>query len=318
VTTPETHAPQIAKLTACLEALGTQVRVPDGLTARQRVAYLVGALSAADDAFIEQGNLLEEDADHLDRFAEGYAAAVEQLECSVVNGMVIRLHGYRDILRLPGFNYVRRPLKSAAYNAITAASQILTSFGGQLEEVDGVLGLARGHLIYAGEDVERVRAPIKRPEPTAEEIAEWINREAAQHLEQIEEHGFYTQYVGEDPDSGAPPYAYTVGLSSQDAYGYEFAISGLSPETSHGILWNLVRAFEPDAMTPADALEVPEIVASGYNVRLRTASTAAEFGMIEQLLGERSTVWQAVCPDGDGRFPGEAGYALEHDRQHLL
>jgi uncharacterized protein DUF4262 len=329
VNAPETRAQVIAKLTACLEALGAEISLPDRLTARQRIAFLLGALGAADDALLALGNvldegrliedskLLEEGRDHLDNFAKGYAAAADQLQASVAGGMIMRLNGYCDILRLPGFDYERRPLKSAAYHAMAGASRILASFGSPLEEIDGLIGQARGCLTYAGEGLDRTHGTTERREAADEEIAEWINQEAARHLEQIEKHGFYTQYVGGDPEPGAPQYAYTVGLSSQDAYGYEFAVSGLSPTTSHAVLWNLVRAFEPDDMVPADGLEVPEIVAGG-NVRLRTASTAGEFWMIERPLGERSTVWQAVCPDDEGRFPGEAGYVLKRGRQHLL
>lgn len=318
MTTSWTNAQLIAKLTACLEALGAQVAVPDELTVRQRVAFLVGALSAADDAFVEKGTYYGDDDDCLDRFALGYAAAADLLDSSIAIGFVLRLHGYREVLRLPALEDERRPLKSAAYHAMSGAAQILASFGADLDEVDELLGMAQGHLGYAGEDVARARRATERREPTAQQVAAWIDQEAAQHLEQIEKHGFYTQYVGDDPESGAPPFAYTVGLSSQEAYGYEFAVSGLSPETSHAILWNLVRAFEPADMIPGDALEIPEIVSGGYNVRLRTCSTTAQFGMIEQLAGERSTVWQAVCPDKEGRFPGQAGYALDPRQQHLL
>jgi hypothetical protein len=40
--------------------------------------------------------------------------------------------------------------------------------------------------------------------------------------------------------------------------------------------------------------------------------------MIEQVLGERSMVWQAVYPDKEGRYPGDPGYALDRNAQHLL
>jgi hypothetical protein len=306
----------VVKITACLEALGIRVPVPHGLTDRQQITFLLGALSASGDALVEHASLVD-GTDDTDGFAQGYALVADRLQSSVVDGMIVRLHGYCDVMRLPGFDHVRRPVASAAYNAMAGASQILASFGGTLEETEQLLGPAIGHLLQACTDLDSVLGPSKRAEPAGEEVARWIDAEAARSLERIETYGFYTQYVGEDPESGAPPYAYTVGLSSQDAYGYEFAVSGLSPEASHGILWNLVRAFGPDGMVPADALEVPEILA-GHNVRLRTASTAAQFDMIERLLAERSTVWQAVCPDDQGRFPGEAGYALEYDRQHLL
>jgi hypothetical protein len=40
--------------------------------------------------------------------------------------------------------------------------------------------------------------------------------------------------------------------------------------------------------------------------------------MTERLLGERSTVWQAVYPEKEGRNSGDPGYALGRDARHLL
>jgi hypothetical protein len=323
----------IAQLEACLKQLGAPYTIPEKLRNDERAAFLTGVLSAAVDSIGTKLETIDDDDDEpylIDdedpmtaRFAEGYCALSERFT-TVAESMAVRLLCFSRILQRPEMNRSPRSPKKAAFHAIRGTAMVLTSFDAPREYADPMLSGGWGELSYSLEHLTRFK-PEDMPGPGVElteeqkaELAKAGDVFEAERLEQIGKYGFYTQYVGEDPASGDPQYAYTVGLSSQDKYGYEFAISGLSPTGSHAFLWNAVRAIEKFGITPDDAVEVPEVGAGDYKVRLRAASTNAQFGMIEQLLGERSAVWQLMCPDEQGRYPGNPAYAPRNGFQILL
>jgi hypothetical protein len=98
-----------------------------------------------------------------------------------------------------------------------------------------------------------------------------------------------------------------VGLSTQDEYGYELAVSGLPVEVGPPVLNGLAAAVKERGIVPAEGLTVQ---GEGSPLRLHAADPDWPFVMIGHLTGFRSPVWQAVWPDVGHRFPGEPGCAL--------
>ncbi|MBV9025908.1 MAG: DUF4262 domain-containing protein [Streptomycetaceae bacterium] len=64
----------------------------------------------------------------------------------------------------------------------------------------------------------------------------------------IRRNGYAVQYVFADPESGAPPFTYTVGLHR--ARGYEPALSGLASKVSMGVLNSLVARLDAGSVAP--------------------------------------------------------------------
>jgi hypothetical protein len=309
----EQQTTAIAVLAACLDTLEVTVDVPDGSSPGEQVAFLVGALGAVGDALAAHGDLYEENDEFTPHAAEGYlAATVGRGRERVREAMSYRLLNYCAVIQPVGLDTAPDAATAAAHQLMKAAAEILNSSIATPEQRGGLLAQALAHLQDAGEHlvdavVDAGGAGNALPDDFTSKC-----------LDIIERAGHYTQFVGGDPASGAPPFAYTVGLSSQESHGYELAVSGLGRAAADAVLRQLMAVLGRDELIPAEGLEVAGALAEGYAVRLRSASTEGPFGMIDQLLGERSTVWQAVWPDQDRRFPGEPGCTLSPGAQHLL
>jgi hypothetical protein len=309
----EQQSTVIAVLTACLKTLEVPVAVPGGLSPGEQVAFLVGALGAVGDALGAHADLYEDDDEFTPRAAEGYLAALTgPRRKRAREAMSYRLLNYCAVIQPPGLDTAPDSATAAAHQSMKAAAEILSSSIVPPEQAADLFMEALWHL-RDGEGY--LVTAVAQIGGTERGLPDDFTKKC---LEIIERAGHYTQYVGGDADTGAPPFAYTVGLSSQDSHGYELAVSGLGPTAADAVLRQLVEVLDRDALHPAEGLEVAGALAEGYTVRLRTSSTAGVFGMIDQLVGERSTVWQAVWPDKDRRFPGEPGCALSPAAQHLL
>ncbi|MFD8716913.1 DUF4262 domain-containing protein [Streptomyces sp. NPDC059629] len=134
----------------------------------------------------------------------------------------------------------------------------------------------------------------------------------------IVEHGYAVQYVHGDPATGARSLAYTVGLHARPNCGYELAVSGLSAETSHGLLNVLAATLADGRLDPSGGLEVGKVLQDGLALQLRPVSRPEELGIIHAIYGITPSVWQAVWPDRHGRFPDDARCRLPKGTQALL
>jgi Domain of unknown function (DUF4262) len=124
--------------------------------------------------------------------------------------------------------------------------------------------------------------------------------------------GWHCTGVFDDPASGAPPFAYTTGLTAKfrkPGPHPELVIAGLDPRQGYSVLVAAVRLIEGGARF-ADGDQVDEIAAS-FPVRFKAVDPAAcslHFGMSSAFYGGRSVArLQVVWPDPAGLFPGEAG-----------
>ncbi len=127
----------------------------------------------------------------------------------------------------------------------------------------------------------------------------------------IAKHGHLVQGYGTDT-----PVAYTVGLC--ETRGYELAVSGLPARTAMVVLNRLAEVMA-NAGAPCEGGEIGDALADGYPLRLRQAIRSnVEFGLIERLYGRPFPVWQALWPDVEGAFPGDAACTLTSEMQTLL
>ncbi|MER5356641.1 DUF4262 domain-containing protein [Kitasatospora sp. NPDC002551] len=127
-------------------------------------------------------------------------------------------------------------------------------------------------------------------------------------LTSIDEEGFAIPFIPADPLTGEPSLAYTVGLHIRR--GYELAISGLPYEASHSVLNSLAARLLEQQTPPTQAMEVKGAAGGGYSLRLRQAESAAPFVLVRTVYSRNPPVWQAVWPDREGRFPGDAACTL--------
>ena len=137
------------------------------------------------------------------------------------------------------------------------------------------------------------------------------------YLEAVDEHGF--MIVGFAPGAVTTPLFYTVGLSTQDEYGYELAVSGLPDELGPPLLNVLISAIKERRIAPAEGLSVElDCLRPGSALRLQSADPEGRFEKISQYTGLPSPVWQAVWPDIANRYPGEPNCSLTlHDQANL-
>lgn len=134
------------------------------------------------------------------------------------------------------------------------------------------------------------------------EFGDW---ELDRYLNLVDEFGH--MIIGVGPDGENPPFFYTVGLSTQDDYGYELAVSGLPVEIGPPLLDGLAAIIKQRGIIPAEGLLVE---GDGTPLRLHRADLDRPFVKISQYTGLPSPVWQAVWPDVGGRYPGEPGCSL--------
>lgn len=138
-------------------------------------------------------------------------------------------------------------------------------------------------------------------------------------LETIGQFGHAVIYVEDAGDGRERPMSYTVGLSGNEAYGYELAQSGLSPHQSHIVLNHLPEAIAQRKIKPVEGLIIEGVLGGGYNLKLRQVSREDQFGMARSVYGQDPKVWQVVWPDPQNKFPGEPGYnTLDQNLQELL
>ncbi|MFJ6901543.1 DUF4262 domain-containing protein [Streptomyces hokutonensis] len=131
-------------------------------------------------------------------------------------------------------------------------------------------------------------------------------------------HGHAVQYVGGDPTMGVPPFAYTVGLHTRPGRAYELAFAGGGPDLSTTVLNSLAIALADRGVEPADGLEIGGLLQGGLGLRLRMVSRPEDLGVIHAIYGTTPPVWQALWPDRNGRFPGDAHYGPPATAQPLL
>ena len=121
---------------------------------------------------------------------------------------------------------------------------------------------------------------------------------------------------------GKHPFAYTIGLFSDEAFGYELLMVGLRPDLACMIINDIaqrVRAGEkiefdtPDARWANLPLQFKRTDEGGD---LRTEY----FVQADQYYGTQVPVVQLVMPDRNGKFPGDAEYdsAYMNPRQALF
>ena len=136
--------------------------------------------------------------------------------------------------------------------------------------------------------------------------------------EVIAEHGHAVQYVRGDPETGAPPFGYTVGLHQRPGHDYELAVAGLGPEASVGVLKSLAEALRESDTQPSDGLEIGGLLEHGLALRLRPVSHPEDLGVIGVVYGAIPPVWQVLWPDPANRFPGDPEYNMAHRLQPML
>ncbi|MCG7523962.1 DUF4262 domain-containing protein [Streptomyces sp. OfavH-34-F] len=135
-------------------------------------------------------------------------------------------------------------------------------------------------------------------------------------LARIDEEGFAIPFILADPHTGEPSLAYTVGLHVSQ--GYELAISGLPYEAACSVLNSLAARLLEQQAPPTQAMEVKGAAGGGYSLLLRRAESAAPFILVRTVYRLNPPVWQAVWPDREGRFPGDAACTLSGGAQLLL
>ena len=129
------------------------------------------------------------------------------------------------------------------------------------------------------------------------------------YLDAVDEHGY--MIIGFVPGAVPTPLFHTVGLSTQDEYGYELAISGLPNELGPPLLNLLVGVIKERGIVPTEGLPVElDCLKPGTALRLHAADPEGPFEKISQYTGLPSPVWQAVWPDIAGRYPGDPDCSL--------
>ncbi|MFF2375011.1 DUF4262 domain-containing protein [Streptomyces xiamenensis] len=140
------------------------------------------------------------------------------------------------------------------------------------------------------------------------------------YLQQLAAHikaeGYAIPFIPADSQTGEPSLAYTVGLHVHQ--GYELAISGLDYKMSGSVLNSLVERLLEQQTPPAPAMEIRGAAGGGYSLRLRQTDRAFPFALLRAVYRRTPPVWQAVWPDREGRFPGDAACTLSAGAQHLL
>ncbi|MFG2987585.1 DUF4262 domain-containing protein [Streptomyces sp. NPDC048258] len=130
----------------------------------------------------------------------------------------------------------------------------------------------------------------------------------------IAEQGYIVQRV--PGDGRSTPFSYTVGL--HESHGYELVMVGIDNPTMDGVLHALVERFT-DSAGPAPDLLLEGLLPHGYLLRMRPVQSPEPFSILRAVYGAAvcPPFWQAVWPDPESRFPGDAGYAMPHQQQLL-
>jgi hypothetical protein len=144
----------------------------------------------------------------------------------------------------------------------------------------------------------------------------WQRRYLAEMAAVIDRYGHAVQYVLDDVETGAPSFAYTVGLHVDSERGYELAVSGLPPNVSVGLLNELAIALAGRHV--AEGLEVHDLLQDGVALHLRQVTRPEGLTIIHAFYNAIPPVWQALWPDRGGHYPGETGYTLPATAQTLL
>ncbi|MQS17451.1 DUF4262 domain-containing protein [Streptomyces kaniharaensis] len=147
------------------------------------------------------------------------------------------------------------------------------------------------------------------PADTRKQMAAYLQQLAAR----INEKGYAIPFIPADPRTGEPSLAYTVGLHVHR--GYELAVSGLDYEMSCSALNSLAVRLLEQQTPPTPDMEVRGAVGGGYPLRLRQAGSALPFVLVRTIYRRNPPVWQAVWPDREGRFPGDAACTLSTGAQ---
>lgn len=126
-------------------------------------------------------------------------------------------------------------------------------------------------------------------------------------LDVIERCGHVVQYVF-DPDDGEPPFAYTIGLCTRPDHPYELAVAGFSPQNAHVLLNRVPEVMVRDGIQPCEGVEIPDTLV-GLPPKLRRCVSTDNFTIGRAIYGGDSDTWQVLCPDEDGRYPGDPGFA---------
>ena len=123
----------------------------------------------------------------------------------------------------------------------------------------------------------------------------------------VDRAGWHCMGVFDDPESGSPPFAYTVGLTA--TFGHpELAVAGLEPRQGHSLLDSAVALIR-EGLRIGDG-DVVQKVISGYPARFRALDLGAcslSFGMSDVYYGHPVPRLQMLWPDPAGLFPGEQG-----------
>ncbi|MFI6112922.1 DUF4262 domain-containing protein [Kitasatospora sp. NPDC051164] len=150
------------------------------------------------------------------------------------------------------------------------------------------------------------------PADTRKQMAAYLQQLAAR----INANGYAIPFIPADPEAGEPSLAYTVGLHVRR--GYELAVSGLDYGMSCAVLDSLAARLLEQQTPPAPAMEIKGATGGGYSLRLRRAGSPLPFVLVRTVYRRNPPVWQAVWPDREGRFPGDAACTLSTGAQLSL
>ncbi|MGW0757110.1 DUF4262 domain-containing protein [Streptomyces sp. NPDC002814] len=117
-----------------------------------------------------------------------------------------------------------------------------------------------------------------------------------------------------DPDGDDPPFTYTLGLSARPGRAYEMAAFGLPMRLALSVMGCAAEQLVRDGSDPAEGLELDEVLAGGYLVRLRLVRDTTRFEGVAPAV----PFWQVVVPDKWGYFPGDPHYRDEGPYPQLL
>ncbi|MFE3560178.1 DUF4262 domain-containing protein [Streptomyces sp. NPDC059193] len=110
-------------------------------------------------------------------------------------------------------------------------------------------------------------------------------------------------------DRRSAPFSYTVGL--HELHGYELVMVGADNQVMNGLIHSLVERFA-DSAGPDPEVLLDGFLVGGFGLRMRLVQSLEPFSLLRAVYGPDvcPPIWQAVWPDPEGRFPGDAGYSM--------
>lgn len=136
----------------------------------------------------------------------------------------------------------------------------------------------------------------------------------AELLALIERYGWAIRHVMGDPESGAAPFSYTVGLTSLDHP--ELIATGLPFEVAQSFL-NSAGLLVKEGAILTNGLVTDALTESG-TVTFMTATDVSGLAAVGEVYGQEAHALQLVWPDSSSHYPWDAGYNNPRSAQPLL